>query len=213
MVKNSSHCISYSDLGSSLALQCSTSQCWSEYCFCFWLFSESPKSTEFQLWHYCTGWQTPALRFSRDVPQTTCVLLSISCLFAKSCLTVPHLKYITCSLKIAFFLSRQLPLLSQGNNVFFSIWKCLCKTANWKEKGTSNSFYIKIWFAVVKETEKTCSAAAEKELISWITPCPRQITSPVVAQSNWATTGCVLQEAECHFHSDVSVWMRIYHWW
>lgn len=79
---------------------------------------------------------------------------------------VPHLKYITCSLKIAFFLSRQLPLLSQGNNVFFSIWKCLCKTANWKEKGTSNSFYIKIWFAVVKETEKTCSAAAEKELIS-----------------------------------------------
>lgn len=79
--------------GTPFALQCSTSQCWSEYCFCFWLFSESPKTTEFQLWHYCTGWQTPAHRFSRGVPQSMCVLLSVSCLFAKSCLIiVPHLK-------------------------------------------------------------------------------------------------------------------------
>lgn len=34
--------------------------------------------------------------------------------------------------------------------------------ANRKEKRASNSFYIKIRFAVVKETKKTCSAAAGK---------------------------------------------------
>lgn len=57
-----------------------------EYRFYSWLLSASPKTTEFQLWHYCTGWQTPAHRFPRDVPQAMHVLLSISSLFAKSCL-------------------------------------------------------------------------------------------------------------------------------
>lgn len=36
-----------------------------------------------------------------------------------------------------------------------------------------HSLYIKIWFTVVKETEKTCSAVAEKWLMLQITPSPR----------------------------------------
>lgn len=112
-------------------------------------------------------------------------------------------------LKLLFFLSRQLPLLSQRNNVFSNIWGCLCRMANWKEKCPSNSFYIKIWFAVLKDTKKTCSAVAEKGSMLWITPCPTWITSPAVVRLKWATTECVSQEAECHFHSNLSVWMRI----
>ena len=60
----------------------------------------------------------------------------------------------------------------------------------------------------MKETEKTCSAVAEKWSMLWITPSPRWITSPAVVWLKWTTTEYVSQEAKCHFHSNLSVWMR-----
>lgn len=103
---------------------------------------------------------------------------------------------------------RQLLQLSHGNNVLFSNRGSLCRIANWEEEAPSHSLYIKIWLTVMKETEKTCSAVAEKWSMLWITHSPRWIASPAVVHLKRTTTEHLSQEAKYNFQSNLSVWMR-----